>query len=89
MKGKIRCACGLHDDMTDAFGGFSPTCPRCGSPSWAGPNSTARGAFASVIGVCLIFVGIMWASSTTNMIAAVCGGALLFLMGLLIIWKRA
>lgn len=26
----LRCALGLHDDGTDAFGGSSSTCLRCG-----------------------------------------------------------
>lgn len=30
----LRCALGLHDDGTDSFGGFSPTCLRCGGPSY-------------------------------------------------------
>jgi hypothetical protein len=28
----LRCALGLHDDGTDAFGGFSHTCLRCRRP---------------------------------------------------------
>jgi hypothetical protein len=28
----LRCALGVHDDGTDAFGGVSVTCLRCGRP---------------------------------------------------------
>lgn len=28
----LRCVLGLHLDGTDAFGGYSPTCLRCGRP---------------------------------------------------------
>lgn len=33
MIGRILCWLGLHNDGTDAFGGYSPTCLRCGRPT--------------------------------------------------------
>lgn len=27
---RLLCWLGLHHDATDAFGGYSPTCTRCG-----------------------------------------------------------
>jgi len=30
MWGRFLCLVGLHCDGTDAFGGFSPACLRCG-----------------------------------------------------------
>lgn len=30
---RIMCRLGLHDDGTDCFGGYSPTCLRCGRPT--------------------------------------------------------
>lgn len=30
---RLLCRLGLHDDGTDSFGGYSPTCLRCGGPS--------------------------------------------------------
>lgn len=31
--GRLLCRLGLHNDGTGCFGGYSPTCLRCGGPS--------------------------------------------------------
>lgn len=91
MKGKrnsFRCAAGFHDDGTDAFGGYSQTCLRCDRSVYAQATSTFRGTFMSVAGTGLIFESLTWAHDAGNeYFGLVCGG-LLFLLGLLMIWRR-
>lgn len=84
----LRCILGHHDDGTDAFGGYSPTCLRCGGPSQSGATPTARGVSISVIGVIMIFFGLVTSVGLTDMITAVVLGGLLFVSGLFVIWTR-
>lgn len=84
----LRCALGHHDDGTDCWGGYSPTCLRCGRPSFAGATPTARGSFLAVIGVGLIFVGLINTGDLSGTVAALAAGAALFVLGLSVIWWR-
>jgi hypothetical protein len=84
----LRCILGHHDDGTDAFGGYSPTCLRCGRPLQSGATPTARGVAISVIGVVMIFFGMVTSVGISDMITAVALGGLLFVLGLFVVWTR-
>lgn len=88
VRPSLRCAAGFHNDGTDAFGDFSPTCMRCYRPSWAPATSTFRGSAMSVFGVLLIFDSLMFARSSGNEIFGLVCGGVLFVLGLLMIWRQ-
>jgi hypothetical protein len=84
----LLCAAGFHHDNTDAFGGYYAECSRCGRPCREGPTSVFRGSVASVFGVAMIFDSLMWASRPGNEIFGLACGGLLFVLGLVMIWRR-
>lgn len=81
----IRCAWGLHDDRTDAFGGYSPTCVRCGGPSWGGPNLGARGWAMLLTGCGMLLLGALAHLDTGGKWSALIGGDVLILTAAIMI----
>lgn len=77
----MRCGLGLHNDATDAFGGYSPTCVRCGGPSWNGPTLGARGVLMMIAGWAVWFVGLFAPLGYTAQVSAFVGGVVLIWIG--------
>jgi len=82
---RLLCSLGLHHDGTDAFGGYSRECLRCGEDTASGMTSTARGVIMSVFAVGMIFLGL--ADTGSAAVALVLGGVL-FVLGLVMIWRQ-
>ena len=80
----LRCELGFHDDATDAFGGYSPTCLRCDRPTTDGMTATARGSVTSAAGVLLIFLSLLQPVQIFSLVM----GSLLFVLGVVVIWKQ-
>lgn len=87
--GKLMCAMGFHHDGTDAFGGYSPTCLRCGKSSTSDATPTFRGSVMAVCGVFLIFLALITGGRLDDVAVTLTLGGLLFLGGLaVIIWQK-
>lgn len=82
----LLCAAGFHHDNTDAFGGYDSRCSRCGRLCTEGATATFRGSVMSVFGVVMIFDSLLFARSTGNEIFGLVFGAVLFVLGLGVIW---